>query len=247
MGVNTLKETQCPECGEEFSSIQDLENHFLSEHEEGDPNLKHEKLLTPQKSKYENIRYHCDQEYTHKSKYIAHIKGKHGGVNYACNQCDFKTSHENNMRNHITSIHVPKYACNQCVYYADHKSNLSNHIKSKHEGVNYACDICSYEAVTKGNLKIHIKSIHKGGKYSCNQCDFKASLSYSVILHRKAKHEGVKYPCNECDKQFMHQKSLTGHIRFIHRKNGVTHACNECEYQTKKKDNLRRHIRSKHC
>ena len=169
-----LKDTQCPECGEELSSIQELENHFLSEHEEGDSNFKHEKESTPRKSKYEIKKYHCyhcDQEYTHQSKYITHFNTNHWGVDYACSHCDFKASHENILRNHIQSVHDVStwYACNLCEYYAYHKGVLNNHVKSKHYGVNYTCDLCNHKAASKGSLKIHIKSIHEGVKYSCSQ------------------------------------------------------------------------------
>ena len=38
-----LNQKKCPECGEEFSTILNLEIHFLSEHEEGDIDIKQKK------------------------------------------------------------------------------------------------------------------------------------------------------------------------------------------------------------
>ena len=66
-----------------------------------------------------------------------HLKSKHGGIKYPCDQCDFK---------------------------ATQKSNLLTHLKSKHEGVKYPCDQCDYKATTKGSFLIHFKSKHQVNK-----------------------------------------------------------------------------------
>ena len=101
-----LNHKTCPECGEDFSTILNLEMHFLTEHEEEDIRIKQKKSLTPKKSIFKCVKYYCnpcDQEYTHENKYISHIKDKHVGVDYVCNQCDFKTSCDSNLRNYTQS------------------------------------------------------------------------------------------------------------------------------------------------
>ena len=57
----------------------------------------------------------------------------HDGVKYACNQCDFQATRQDNLTTHIQSIHEGiKYACNQCNYQASTQSNLTAHTKRKH-------------------------------------------------------------------------------------------------------------------
>ena len=65
---------------------------------------------------------------------MSHIKSKHEGVRYPCDQCDYR---------------------------ATQKSLLLNHIKAKHEGVKYPCEQCDFKATFKVSLLRHIKSIHK--------------------------------------------------------------------------------------
>ena len=48
-----------------------------------------------------------------------------------------------------------KYACNQCDYQATYQDNLTTHIQSVHEGVKYTCDRCDYQANQKSNLTTH--------------------------------------------------------------------------------------------
>lgn len=93
--------TKCPECREEFLSILDVENHFLSEHEEDGQNIKHQKSISPKKPKYKSLKYQChqcDKEYIHEGHFIAHVKATHKVVNYSCKQCEYNTSHESKSK-----------------------------------------------------------------------------------------------------------------------------------------------------
>ena len=55
-----------------------------------------------------------------------------------------------------------QYPCDQCDYKATLKWTLLGHLKSKHEGIKYPCDQCDFKATHKGTLKSHMKSIHEG-------------------------------------------------------------------------------------
>ena len=65
---------------------------------------------------------------------------------------------EQPLRTHIKSKHEGvKYACNQCDYQATQQFNLTTHIKAKHEGVKYSCDLCDYQLNSKSSLYMHKK------------------------------------------------------------------------------------------
>ena len=60
-------------------------------------------------------------------------KSKHEGIKYACYQCDYQATRQDNLTTHIQSVHEGiKYDCNQCDYKATQKTNLTTHIKKKH-------------------------------------------------------------------------------------------------------------------
>ena len=53
-----------------------------------------------------------------------------------------------------------KYSCNQCDYKASHQGNLKTHKMPVHEGVKFSCNHCDYKTSKQGNLKTHKMSIH---------------------------------------------------------------------------------------
>ena len=67
---------------------------------------------------------------------------KDKGVIHPCNQCDFNTSHMNNVLRHKGV----KYPCDQCTFKA-------TQFKSKHEGVIHPCVMSSTLAAVADSLE----------------------------------------------------------------------------------------------
>ena len=62
---------------------------------------------------------------------MKHLKSKHQGVKYPCDQCDYKATQKGDLLRHLKSIHEGvKYPCGQCDYKATERSSLSRHFKS---------------------------------------------------------------------------------------------------------------------
>ena len=70
-----------------------------------------------------------------------------------------------NSRHEGEGVNFP---CDQCDYKATRKGHLLNHRKSRHEGVKFPCDQCDYKATERVNLLHHIRSIHAGVKFPCD-------------------------------------------------------------------------------
>ena len=98
---------------------------------------------------------------------------------YNCDQCDFATSSEQNLKPHIASIHhrkgvrdihkemkqshqqQNKFACDQCVYQTSKKWLLKSHFKRIHDQIkNFRCEQCDYTSISNYHLERHIKSFH---------------------------------------------------------------------------------------
>ena len=86
---------------------------------------------------------------------LSHIKFKHKGLTYACDQCDCKATWKGDFLIHIKSKHEV--------------------VKSIQEGVKYSCDQCDFEAAQRGHLTQQIYSKHEGIKFQCEHCDCKAT------------------------------------------------------------------------
>ena len=80
---------------------------------------------------------------------------------YSCGECNFQTRHNSShLKYHIRSKHEGiRYPCDQCDYKATDKGNLMKHIKSIHEGIRYPCGQCTHKAISKGYLKMHIEFV----------------------------------------------------------------------------------------
>ena len=71
----------------------------------------------------------------------------HEGINYQCDQCDYKATKKINLKRHKRVVHEGiKYKCDQCDKFI---SNLNQHKLSVHVGIKYNCDQCNYKATQK--------------------------------------------------------------------------------------------------
>ena len=64
------------------------------------------------------------------------------------------------------------YSCDQGEYKASRQDNLRRHTQAVHNGIKYFFELCKCHAITEGDFKKHKGSIHKGVKYSCDQCEY---------------------------------------------------------------------------
>ena len=81
------------------------------------------------------------------------------GVKYDCNQCNFETTKQSNMVNHIleNKHEIIKYSCCHCSYQAATQRKLNIHVQSKHDNIHYYCSHCNYRAPTNAVLKKHVQ------------------------------------------------------------------------------------------
>ena len=112
-----------------------------------------------------------------------HKEGKHEGIRYPCDQCDYAST---------TTTH------------------LERHKEYKHEGIRYPCDQCDFTFITSSRLKMHKDSKHVGIKYPCDQCEYSGS-KVALYHHKRSKHVGIRYPCDQCEYTVTQNGSLKSH------------------------------------
>ena len=63
-----------------------------------------------------------------------HIKSKHEGFRYDCEQCDYQSIYKKNLKEHIETKHdgINRYACKECDYQSSRQDSLKKHIETKH-------------------------------------------------------------------------------------------------------------------
>ena len=75
------------------------------------------------------------------------------------------------MRGHKEEKHKGIiYSCDQCEFTTPRQGNLKQHKHTKHIGIKYMCDICNFSPPTLSKLNIHTKMRHdeiSQNKYPC--------------------------------------------------------------------------------
>ena len=80
------------------------------------------------------------------------------------------TSNQSNLTVHIKSKHEGvKYVCNQCDYQATSLDHLRVHIQSKHEGMKYSCIHCHKQYYDSSSLRRHFKTCMNVAKVTTEQ------------------------------------------------------------------------------
>ena len=60
---------------------------------------------------------------------------------------------------HVKVKHLGlKYKCDECDYQANHKQSLDLHVKIKHLGIKFRCDECDYKVESQEYLMMHKKN-----------------------------------------------------------------------------------------
>merc|ERR1719509_634233 len=72
------------------------------------------------------------------------VKTDMEGLNYICEQCDYKTRRKGNMIAHLANNHRDGQPAKQ----------------KPQEGLIYLCEQCEYKTTRKWNLKPHVENIH---------------------------------------------------------------------------------------
>ena len=251
---------KCSQCGLETKSKSYLKRHVIAAHEgvrfpcdkckylalyEYDLTL-HRKAKHL-KSTINCTFQNCDYKTSVERNLRNHIAFKHEGIVYPCDLCEFKGANTNSLKQHNLSIHEnKKYFCNECDYFGTQSGDVIKHRKRVHLGIDYNCTSCDFVTKDKISLKKHIHSKHlPPSKFKCNLCDFKTNIKQKLKLHLQAKHNDSKHVCNECEKHFSLLDYLMRHKENMHVKK-ETFKCGQCEFETKTKQGLKNHMNAVH-
>ena len=229
-----------PECDYKATNSQVLKEHQATDHK----GVKHHCPVAM-----------CDFVTTkYKSNLYHHIKMKHKEKkeelpyeSFFCNQCDYKTTKNINLYNHVRNIHNgKKYKCNKCGKEFNHPGSLTEHNKAIHEGFLYACNECDQKFKYRPGLRLHIKNEHRGITSDCTKCGRKCSNDFDLKRHFKI-HGDADIFCKMCNYSCKQQNSLRAHVKSVHGGgSSFNYPCHICDLEAKSVDELKNHIISNH-
>ena len=137
--------------------------------------------------------------------------------------------------------------CEECEFKTSIQEQMRQHMLIKHSGIKHKCPQCEYTHYYPNRVKSHENQIHKkilritGKKIMlCNDitCShFGSNECKEIELHGRHK-------CAECDFVTIRLQDLKRHIERKHE--GVIYRCEKCQYFSKSKYDLHIHRQSKH-
>ena len=246
--IPNLNSTECPDCGEVFSTKGNMVVHYKIKHG------NFEFFLCDQ------CDFQCARQDGLKSHIIRRHFTKEEYREYKCEYCDFTTNHKSNLSIHKQTHKVPQsqktepaqttaranssddkmtYQCPKCEAVYKYKHAMRAHYKSKHEGVTYPCTQCDYTTSYRSDLKSHIRARHEGLTYPCDQCSYEASKQSMLQRHIKALHDGITYPCDKCDYYTGQKETLKAHM--IAKHSNTFFQCEDCNFQSKWRSSFKKH------
>ncbi|XP_072048704.1 uncharacterized protein [Amphiura filiformis] len=161
---------------------------------------------------------------------------------------------KNFYRNNGKHIHIPSkvwFQCAKCGAKLEDLSKLERHAAT-HETNNlrpYACKRCGRTYKTQEVLQKHVEFLHgskqKIFKISCHHCGKGFRDQVSCDNHVRIHTGETPYSCTHCDRSFRANKSLTMHLKRLH-KIGKIEQCPLCNCTYPSMHPLHNHLASIH-
>ena len=232
--------------------------------------LSHSSNYKHKKSHLKTPKSYCDKcEKSFKNKNILknHIRDKHSGNVYMCDECDF-TCTGPTLATHKQMKHGPSsLICPFCDFTTMLPQVLEEHKKGNHYSrllfssknkssekvrkereaqMNFSCTICKTEFKSRQTLGLHIQTKHQGIRFNCpeNECKFVANQKGSLKIHLNAVHLGITKNCKLCDYRAGQATHLRKHMMIKH--NASPFSCSSCPYRCQSSERMQRHIIKMH-
>ncbi|KAK7078307.1 hypothetical protein SK128_024899 [Halocaridina rubra] len=226
-------EYKCPECSQTYPTADDLLNHrkmvFKSRftcqicHEafkKRSLKVKHMKTHT-----VDDLRcLVCNRSYPNRYTWSQHQFFHMGLVLFECKECARRFQRRSELQVHLrTHTGERPFQCLSCSSAFTTRQALKRHLVTHMDGQEVDCDVChkTYKnsvCLSKHKLKSHPKGKAKSKvrrDFMCKICSDVFSSEKKLAWHMEI-HQRWPKKCQQCGECFIHQSSLTKHIRLKH-------------------------------
>lgn len=176
-----VSEIQCEICLEHFTSLNEIIDHLIGEHE-----LKYDKSVS---TTFEEFRLSdcrcqlCGQEFSYFGFLIIHMNVEHPQNTFICDNCGETFNKFRDVKMHIRYYHREGgYPCDECAEVFENYALLRKHKKRLHF---HRCKMCNLDFPSYAFFRKHVKSGHPDdGCYTkCPFCSEKCQTSPELNEH----------------------------------------------------------------
>ena len=238
----------CDTCGKGFQHTSYLKQHSITHID-----LKCDK---------------CDYTALQRESLNNHIKMKHLGLTFDCNECNKSYSNSLRLKQHISKTHKV-YDCKICGSIKKSRRSLRDHMGIKHEGKKknqtqyFPCVECKRkipkqytscmqhscaECMNKSFIKAFTKCLDHN--FICDQCGFVTRSNQILKTHKVSRScNSLKakktYKCKKCHLCFTTEKYMEKHEQ--QHTGGKPYKCEKCDFHFTLLNSLKVHRKSVTC
>lgn len=193
----------CDLCSEQFTNMQDFNDHALSAHAEHFVKTEnHDGRLTD--------CYLCGMKTNSYSSLLKHFKAVHDEIPHHCQFCNVKFEQPVDLNKHMYLEHPGQ---TPDMHASEPDMSL---VKEEAEEYHYSCTECNAIFETVDAWTDHQVAEHNQVAHHCDQCE-KKFLRPSELAEHKNTHLRVKfYPCSVCPNSYSTPQKLADHVQNVH-------------------------------
>lgn len=204
----TKKPFSCSICTKTFICQKGLNKHKVSYHSE---NLYKCDICAKVFKSKDGIRKHV---ITHMDKKATPDKI------FKCDNCSKVYNNRSSWYCHTVSVHQPN----------------SSFMQKKRQNAamrRFVCEICAKSFSTNKDFIVHMHTHNDTDDrpHVCPVCTNAFKTLKNLRTHNLEQHTGRSFSCQLCPKIFTLKKSLTVHLRYIHKKEEKPFACKMCDFR----------------
>ncbi|KAL4234513.1 Heteroproteinous nuclear ribonucleoprotein A0 [Mactra antiquata] len=179
---------ECPECGESFKVIWQLDKHVRDMHDN-------------------NVTFscnHCPDTFSKRAKLELHTQLYHVGP-YQCHICSEEFFDRKLLEEHQSDKHEMNFSCRKCDMTFNGSQKLRRHYNEDHASRAFVCEICDEGFEIQGFLRTHLIERH-----------FRGDRKEMFIKYPEMKAVNSEILCDLCGENFMTRNLCKFHVKDFH-------------------------------
>merc|ERR1711892_1376440 len=110
----------------------------------------------------------CSKTFKQNSYRVRHEQRVHGDKTLPCEQCDKMYALPDDLKWHVKIVHGTDLACDNCEFKTSSNYQMKAHVRDRHSGAIFQCSTCCKTFTMQCTLKEHVTLVHAKKSLNCD-------------------------------------------------------------------------------